>query len=65
MIADGKQLGVENLMNYIMDRELIAAVQNEHPFDVSLDEALLWSSVIELTAISAANGGQRVMFSRK
>ncbi len=62
LIADGKRLGVENLMNYIMDRELISAVRNEHPFDISLDEALLWSSVIELTAISAANGGQRVMF---
>lgn len=60
LVADGKRLGVPNLMNYIMDRRLIDALRQGLPLDISTQESVLWSSIVELTARSANQGGAPV-----
>ena len=47
-------------MNYIMDRRLIAAVLHGKPFDISVYDAALWSSVTELSARSVQQGSKPV-----
>ena len=57
LIEDGKRLGVPNLMNYIMDRRLMEALHQGTALDISPEESVLWSSIVELTARSASQGG--------
>lgn len=49
LVAEGRRLGVENLMNYVMDRRLMSAVAGDIDFDISVHQAALWSSVVELS----------------
>lgn len=60
LIEDGRKLGVKNVMNYIMDRRLYHALLHNLPADISVQEAALWSSFTELTALSAMNEGSKV-----
>lgn len=75
MIAEGKSLGVPNVMNYMMDRRLLDAIEKirdarakgeEEPVCLDMDvyDAALWSSVIELTDMSARHGSMPVRFPR-
>ncbi len=54
--TDARRSGVENLMNYIMDRRLIDCVRNETSPDISPEDAVLWSSIAELTHLSVTQG---------
>ncbi len=60
LIEDGKVLGVPNLMNYIMDRRLVDGFLKGRKADISIYDASLWSSIIELSARSASQGGATV-----
>ena len=60
LIDEGKRRGVKNLMNYIMDCRLMNALLTGQAFDISTQDAALWSSLCELTARSAQHGGERV-----
>ncbi len=60
IIVEGRRLNVPNLMNYIMDCRLISALSHGLPFDITVSDAALWSSITELSARSAALGGQPV-----
>jgi hypothetical protein len=75
MIEEGNAIGVPNVMNYMMDRRLLDSVEQirqarseGRPEPVCLDmdvyDAALWSSVIELTDMSARQGSAPVMFPR-
>ena len=60
LIHTGQQLGVENLMNYVMDRRLVAALREGRTPDLTVYDAALWSCITELSARSASAGGQPV-----
>lgn len=60
LIAEGRRLGVENTMNYVMDRRLVDALNAGQPWDISVYDAALWSCITELSALSASLGGQPV-----
>lgn len=66
IIAEGRRLGVPNVMNYTMDRRLIDVLLQEQqsgttlPLDMDVREAALWSSITELTERSAKANGERV-----
>lgn len=60
IIEEGITLGVENTMNYTMDRRLIDALLNDTPLDMNIYDAVLWSCVTELSAQSVALGNQPV-----
>ncbi len=60
LINEGKRLQVPNLMNYIMDRRLVDALLNQRLPDISVFDGALWSSIAELSARSALNGGKVV-----
>lgn len=75
MISEGRAIGVPNVMNYMMDRRLLESLEKvrearaagrEEPFVLDMDvyDAALWSSVIELTELSACQGSVPVMFPR-
>lgn len=75
MIAEGKALGVPNVMNYMMDRRLLDSIEQIRSarskgedetvrLDMDVYDAALWSSVIELTDRSAKQGSVPVMFPR-
>ena len=51
-IQGGKAKGVENVMNYVMDARLIHCLRRGLPLDLTVYDAALWSSVIELSARS-------------
>lgn len=51
-IQEGKAKGVENVMNYVMDARLIHCLRRGLPLDLTVYDAALWSSVIELSACS-------------
>ena len=51
-IQEGKDKGVENVMNYVMDARLIHCLHHGQPLDLTVYDAALWSSVIELSARS-------------
>lgn len=51
-IQEGKAKGVENVMNYVMDARLIHCLRRGLPLDLTVYDAALWSSVIELSARS-------------
>lgn len=54
---DARYLGVENIMNYYMDRRIVDCMLHDTPFDISICDAALWSAIIELTDISSSQGG--------
>ncbi len=62
LIAEGKAKQVKNIMNYVMDRCLMDSIANGSAFEISLDDALCWSSVIWLSQQSAQNDGKKVPF---
>ena len=51
-IQEGKAKGGENVMNYVMDARLIHCLRRGLPLDLTVYDAALWSSVIELSARS-------------
>lgn len=62
LLQEGRERGVKNVMNYIMDRRLIDALICEEEsealsLDMDVHEAALWSSITELTERSASQGG--------
>lgn len=57
---DGHTLGVENEMNYAMDRRLIHCLQKGLPLDIDVYDAAEWSCLTELTRLSAERGGAPV-----
>lgn len=59
---DAARIGVDNMMNYIMDRRLVDCYRNNRQPDIDVNQAVLWSSVAELTALSASMCGQPVAF---
>lgn len=75
MIEEGRAIGVPNVMNYMMDRRLLESLERVRElrvsgdkgsctFDMDVYDAALWSSVIELTDLSARQGSVPVMFPR-
>ena len=75
MISEGKAMGVPNVMNYMMDRRLLESLEKVREareagcedliaLDMDVYDAALWSSVIELTELSARQGSAPVMFPR-
>ncbi len=72
LIEEGRRLGVENVMNYMMDRRLIDGLLIEKDaaegddgnsqqmlvtLDTDVQEAALWSCITELTEMSATQDG--------
>ncbi len=55
--ADGVRMGVPNMMNYIMDRRLIDLLSNGCEPDITVADAVEWSSLAWLTRESALYGG--------
>lgn len=53
---EGKKLGVENEMNYAMDRRLIHCLHEGLPLDIDIYDAAEWSCISELSRISAKQG---------
>lgn len=60
LIDQGRRLGVENTMNYVMDCRLVEALREGRAPDISVEDAALWSCLAELTALSVSRGGQPV-----
>jgi predicted dehydrogenase len=60
-VATYKERGVElcdrRWIDYVMDSRLIHCLRNGLPLDMNVYDAALWSSLVELTYISANNGG--------
>lgn len=57
---EARRLGVDNLMNYIMDRRLFDNILNSRPPDISVADAALWSAFAPLTSMSVKGGGIEV-----
>lgn len=57
---EGNRLGVDNEMNYAMDRRLIYCLQHGLPLDIDVYDAAEWSCLTELTCLSAGKGGAPV-----
>lgn len=57
---DAIRLGIDNMMNYIMDRRLIECVSAGQQFDISPADAALWSSIAPLSHLSASQGSKPV-----
>lgn len=57
---EGHRLGVDNEMNYAMDRRLIYCLQQGLPLDIDVYDAAEWSCLAELTRLSAEQGGAPV-----
>lgn len=57
---DARRLGVDNMMNYIMDRRLFDNILNCRPPDISVADAALWSAFAPLTSMSVKGGGIEV-----
>lgn len=47
---EGHSFGVPNEMNYAMDRRMLHCLQTGEPFDIEVEQAAEWSSLIPLTA---------------
>lgn len=54
---EGHRMGVDNEMNYAMDRRLIHCLRQGLPLDIDVYDAAEWSCLSELTRLSAAQGG--------
>lgn len=52
----GHQLGVDNMMNYLMDRHLTDSLKEGRPLAITVYDGALWSSVAELTEIAVRRG---------
>lgn len=63
-VAEYKERGTElcgrRWIDYAMDCRLIHCLRNGLPLDMNVYDAALWSSLVELTDISASNGGAPV-----
>lgn len=59
-VAEGRQRGVKNAMNYAMDARFVYCLQRGLPLDIDVYDAAEWSCLTELTALSAAQGGAPV-----
>ena len=57
---EGKARGLENPMNYAMDARFIACLQAGLPLDIDVYDAAEWSCLVELTRVSAEQGGMSV-----
>lgn len=72
LIVQGQACGAANLMNYIMDRRIVDTMRHvlknrkdglaEPSFDVEVYDAALWSSAVELTAMSVSGNSVPVRF---
>ena len=60
LIQRGKDLGVENLMNFIMDHRLVNRLLQHRAPDISVYDAALWSCITELSAQSVLLGSTPV-----
>ena len=60
LIQRGKDLGVENLMNFIMDHRLVNRLLQHRAPDISVYDAALWSCITELSAQSVLQGSTPV-----
>lgn len=57
---DGLRKGVGNMMNYIMDRRIVDLLRTDAAPDITVEDAVLWSSIAWLSKASAAGGSQPV-----
>ena len=57
---DGESKGSPNIMNHTMDCRLVYCLRNGLPLDMDVFDAAEWSSIIELSGISALHGGQPI-----
>ena len=57
---EGREMGVENEMNYAMDRRLVDCLLAGKPLDIDVYDAAEWSSIVELSRRSALQGGMPV-----
>lgn len=75
LMEEGRAKGVPNVMNYMMDRRLLDALEHIREEraaggevttvpDMDVYDAALWSSAIELTERSAASGSAPMKFPR-
>ena len=53
----GETLCGRRWIDYAMDSRLIYCLRNGLPLDMDVYDAAEWSSLVELTELSAANGG--------
>ena len=53
----GEELCGRRWIDYAMDSRLIHCLRNGLPLDMNVYDAVMWSSLVELTDISAKNGG--------
>ncbi len=60
LVKRGNELGVENLMNYIMDYRLVHNLIKGKQPDISIYDAALWSCITELSARSVILGSKPV-----
>ena len=56
----GEELCGRRWIDYAMDSRLIHCLRNGLPLDMNVYDAVLWSSLVELTDTSARNGGTPV-----
>lgn len=56
----GEELCGRRWIDYAMDSRLIHCLRNGLPLDMNVYDAALWSCLVELTDISASNGGTPV-----
>ena len=56
----GEELCGRRWIDYAMDCRLIHCLRGGLPLDMSVYDAALWSCLVELTDISASNGGAPV-----
>lgn len=61
---EGKARGVDNPMNYAMDVRFVACLQAGLPLDIDVYDAAEWSCLVELTRVSAEQGGMPVEIPR-
>lgn len=61
---EGKARGLENPMNYAMDARFIGCLQAGLPLDIDVYDVAEWSCLVELTRVSAEQGGMPVEIPR-
>ena len=59
-IDDGVRKGSPNTMNHVMDSRLVYCLRNGLPLDMDVFDAAEWSAIVELSSLSANNGGHPV-----
>lgn len=53
LIDEGKKAGAKNIMNYVMDRRLVSCLIHHGTQDISVQDAVEWSYVVELSKAGA------------